>query len=312
MDLNLLFENWFEDYKITKTRLTKFARQHLLAVEADNATGHYDAIITATEPLLTTVENCLTDRLTKAGIEAGRVQAKDLFRETLPPKVRVLFSAVSVAYGDPSPDLTMCFPSGRTVFNARGSKDEDLNNHLNQLKNALTSRSAAVGAAHVTTITNLLTQWSALYTERWSADADTDMSVSGQLSALTALKIQLYKNVHTVAIYNLGNAEAARRMCPQGELFPSAPQSVPGACTIELTGGSGKWSGTGHASGAGIIRWYKRAAGSSVAFVDVGNGAVGEEITFDTQAAGSYEVKARGENEAGPGAESVVQTVVVT
>jgi hypothetical protein len=311
INMEELFDNWFEDAKITKTRLTIFTRQHLLAVEADNANGDYDDIIAATEPLLTTVENCLTDRSTKAAIEEGRVQAKDLFREQLPEKIRKLYAAVVVAYGDPSPDLTMCFPDGRTVFNRRGCKDEDLNNHLSQLKNALMARSATVGATHVTTITNLVTQWSALYEDRWQADADTDMSAAGQAAAVSALKVQLYKNVHTVAIFNLGNMEACHRLCPQSLLFPSAPLSPPGPCTVEVTGGVGQITCSGSAARASVIRWeYREVGGPS--FTELGTSAPDEEVVFDSLPVGNIEVRGRGENDAGIGDSSELVPVEVT
>jgi hypothetical protein len=311
IDLKKLFENWFADEKITKTRLTNFARQHLLAVEADNAGGDYDDIIAATEPLLTTVENCLTDRTTKAGIEKGRVQAKDLFRDTLAEKLRKLHAAVAVVYGDPSPDLTMCFPSGRKVFG--DCKDEDLGNNLEQLKNALTERSAAVGATHVTTITNLCTQWTALYTQRWEADASTDLSAAGQLAAVNALKEQLYKNVHTVAVFNLGNMEACGRLCPQHLLFPAGTASVPeGAQVTSLTGGAGEWTGTAEAVGATLMRWFTRPAGSSDDFVEAGTSEPAEEFTLTGVAGGSHEVKVQGENSAGVGPQSEVSVVGVS
>lgn len=313
LNLEKLFENWFDDPDITKTRLTNFARQHLLAVEADNASGDYDDIITATEPLLTTVENCLTDRTTKAGIEKGRVQAKDLFRAQLPEKVRKLYSAVVVAYGDPSPDLTMCFPSGRQVFNRRGSTDENLGNNLEQLKNALTERSATVGATHVTTITNLCTQWTALYTQRWEADASTDMSAAGQLAAVYALKEQLYKNVHTVAVFNLGNMEACGRLCPQHLLFPAGTASVPDAAQVtSLEGGVGQWSGTAEAVGATLMRWFTRPAGSSDDFVEAGTSEPAEEFTMTGVTAGAHEVKVQGENSAGVGSQSEVSVIGVS
>ena len=52
--------------------------------------------------------------------------------------------------------------------------------------------------------------------------------------------------------------------------------------------------------------------GSGAAFVEFGNGPADEEQSFDLVPPGSYDVKARGENEAGAGPESAVSVVVVT
>lgn len=311
INLESLFVNWFEGREITNTRLTIFARQHLLGVQAENGAGAYNDIIAATEPLLTTCENGLTDRNTKEGIEKGRVQSKELFRSQLSEKIRKLFSAVVVAYGDPSPDLTICFPSGRKVFAINGCKDEDLNNHLEQLKAALNERSATVGATHVTTITSLCTQWSALYVQRWLAGAATEQSVAAQETAFAALRTQLCKNVHTVAMHNIGNLEACRRLLPQSVLFPSQAQ-LPGACTITVETGIGQFSGSAQASGATIIHWFTRAAGTEGEWAEIGTSEPGAGAAFSGMSPGSYEVKAVGENEKGTGPESEVAIVEVT
>jgi hypothetical protein len=219
MNLEVLFENWFDDYLITRTRLALFARQHLEALRADNGSGAFTEIIGATEPLLAAVEARVTARETRVAVARGRVQSKQDFRRGLPARVRRLHAAVVGAFGEPSPDLTACFPLGRRVFGVHGARDEDLNNHLEQLERALTERSASVGAATVAAAGALCAEWLEVFARRQEAGAASGFSASERDAASGALRAQLCRNALTVALHYHGSREACGRFLPQWVLF---------------------------------------------------------------------------------------------
>ena len=98
--------------------------------------------------------------------------------------------------------------------------------------------------------------------------------------------------------------------CPV-HLLKNAQAQVPGTCSIVVSGGEGSITTTGHASGADLIQWYQRLVGTT-AWLELGNGPADEEVTFDTLPPGSYEVKAHGVNDEGPGADNAVGAVTVT
>ncbi len=134
--------------------LIAFATDHLQRLIANNPGALWNPRITATNTALLVVENCTTDDQSKLGLRKARKMAKDTFRKALPGNLAKIGGVVVGKYGDKSPELTECFPQGRTVFG--DCTDDAVENHLQTLIVALTAHQADLGAAVVADASGLL------------------------------------------------------------------------------------------------------------------------------------------------------------
>ena len=169
IDLRKIFTNWFKDPSISFSELLKYAARHLTRMVANNPGALLNTRITATTAALTAVEGGVTDVATKAAIQKSKTEIKQAFREALPENIRRIHAAVVAALGDPSPQLTECFPEGRQVFTR--CRDEELNNKLGQLVACITPLQPQVGATAVNNAAGLLSTWIGIYAAQDAAMA---------------------------------------------------------------------------------------------------------------------------------------------
>jgi hypothetical protein len=213
IDLRKIFTNWFKDPAISFSELLKFAARHLQRMVANNPGALLNARITATQTALSAVEAGVTDVATKAAIQKGKTETKDAFRKALPENIRKIHAAVVAAYGDPSADLTECFPEGRVVFTR--CRDEELNNKLGQLVACLTPRQAQIGAAAVNNAGGLLSTWIAIYAAQDVAMAQRGEMAESRDTAKANLQLQLYLNVLALAAAFPDQPDKCDLYCPQ-------------------------------------------------------------------------------------------------
>lgn len=226
MDLRKYFLNRFLDEKISFTELLKYAARHLARLVATNPGGFLDARIAATSAALAPVEACVTDVAVKDGLSKAKTQIKADFRAALPEKIRKIHAAVVAAYGDPSPELTECFPEGRSIFTT--CRDEQLDNKLGALVTAITPKQAQVGATAVTSATNLKTTWTSLYAAQDSAMGARSASAEQRDADKATLQRELFRNVLFIAFTYPGEVDKCDLYCPQQYLEnPDAPDEAP-------------------------------------------------------------------------------------
>lgn len=301
------------DVGITPSRLSAYTIKHRLQMDAENGDGRYDEALADVGPKHTTVEELFTDVLTKDAVKEGKVQLKEGFRATLAGKIRRLFNIIAGEYGDPSGDLTACFPQGRNVF--QRCKDEELDNKLGQLKNAITARAATLGVPRVEMITNLQVQWAEVYGERGEAGAAAGQSEGQKRAALLALAGALQRSLLTVAWHNIGNPAALLRLCPQPVLRAQSGPVLPAKAVIT----PGAFEANTMQVGLGLVsarakrfRLSRRLVGGEFALIATveadGNGQANYVDTVP--AFGSYEYEATAENDEGDGAASEVAGVL--
>jgi hypothetical protein len=188
--------------------------------------------ITATSMVLNTVESVTTDELSKVAMQKARTVAKASFRQALPGHIVKIHGAVLAAFGANGPEVLECFPLGRNVFTT--CKDEELNNRLGQLVAGITPHATAVGAAHVTATTGLGTTWTSLYGAQGQAKGAKSVSAEARDAALEALKVELFKNLLTIALNDPDTSERIELLCPQQDLETRASSVTPGPATLVL------------------------------------------------------------------------------
>jgi hypothetical protein len=301
----------FADPNLAFTRLLTFGARSLGRLSKNNPANVFDDIIAATTTALSNAESGVTDLGAKAAIKLAKTEVKDNFREALSPTIRRIQGSVTGVYGDPSPELTECFPQGRTVFHT--CKDEELNNKLGQLVACLANKTVE---ADIKTLAQAqLTNWNAIYTAQGEAKDDVEVTAESQDAKRAALALQLYKNVLTVALEYPGDFAKCDYYFPQQYLRrPSAP-TVPDQAVLTadpFDSGTRKAGLHGSANGAETIRFERRMQGendwSEIAVVAADEGSADYEDTLANN--GTFEYRAFGLRGTAEGEPSAVLVVV--
>ncbi len=128
---------------------------------------------------------------------------------------------LEVSCGVNSVPLLECFPHGREIFG--DCVDSALENHLQQLSACLTPRSAQVGVQHVNDLSGLLSTWIGLYASAASARGVRNNSADARRAASDALRLELFKNLLTLALSFPNQLDKAALYCPQHLLMDHPP-----------------------------------------------------------------------------------------
>ena len=160
-NLSRFLENPFDDDGIGIAKLIAFSTDCLQRMIANNPSGELSVRITAITSSLGQVTDCVTDDQTKLGVRKARKMAKDAFRKSIPDNVAKIIATVTAEYGQGSPEVTECVPSGRSVFS--DCQDDEVSGHLDTLINGVTAYQATLGAPLVTKATALKTAWVTVY-----------------------------------------------------------------------------------------------------------------------------------------------------
>lgn len=225
IDLHRFLQNPFDDPQISLGELLSFSSDHLARMIANNPGGVLTARITATTSSLTLVQNCATDDLTKKAIRKARKQVKDAFRKSLLEEIAKVNGAVVAKYGPNSPEVAECFPQGRTIFSS--CTDDALEQHMETLRNGVTAHQAGLGAALVTEVTGLLTEWQAVYSQSESSGGNATTSQEGKKMARENLQLMLFLNLLTFAEMFARQPEKLNLYMQQSLLEDSGGGNVP-------------------------------------------------------------------------------------
>ena len=230
-DLLIWFRNPFYDRHISLTQELDYAATQLdrfLSIPAPNAL--IQARITATLAALNGLEDVTTDELEKLGLQKTRTQSKRAFRIALPANVAKLYGAAIAVFGPHGVELVTLFPQGRDIFSH--CRDEQLNNHLDQLVASVTLLVGQLGQNAVTLATNLATTWDSLFHSQGTAK-DTKDATALELKALRkTLKDELYLNLLVLAQVFFLDEEKGAFFCPQQKLRNRATPLAAGPAEI--------------------------------------------------------------------------------
>jgi hypothetical protein len=191
-------ENPFDDPSISFDELIAFSTDHLQRMIANNPGALWNNRITATNTALLSVETCLTDDQTKLGLRKSRIQTKVTFRSNLPDKIAMINGVVVGKYGPNAPEVTECFPSGRSVFST--CTDDRVENHLQTLINGLTAHQADLGPEVAGDAGGLLSTWLAVYGASNSSTAQKTTAQDAKRNARLNLQLELFKNLLTIGL----------------------------------------------------------------------------------------------------------------
>lgn len=212
-DLVRYFKNPFSAIGISIDELVDYANEHLQRMVANNPGALLNTRINATTVALQAFDTTLTTEETKLAIQKGATLAKDTFREALPANIARVHAAVVAAFGLNSQILMECFPHGREVFG--DCNDSALENHLQQLLACLLPHVAQVGQMHIDNVSGLLSTWTGLFAAASTARSFNQGSAAARRDASAALRLELFKNLLTLALNFPNEEDKAALCCPQ-------------------------------------------------------------------------------------------------
>ena len=198
MDLHKYLTNPFNNPDISMDELVAFGTDHLARLIANDPAAVYAARIAATTTALTGVEGAFTDDKTKLALRKSRKQAKNHFRQALPPAIGKIYGAVTAQFGADGVPTTECFPKGRSKFIR--CTDGALAGELQTLINGVTDYQAQLGAGVVAAATALLTGWNAVYSTSETSTGNKSTTQTNKRAARAALQLELFKNLLTLAL----------------------------------------------------------------------------------------------------------------
>ncbi len=217
-DLHVFVTNPFDDPNISMNELIAFALDHQARLIANNPGAVFAERITATGAVLTAVESTHTDDETQLALRRAKVQLKEAFRNALPAAIGKIHGAVQSQFGDPSAEMTECFPQGLSAFSR--TTDGDLAEQLQVVINGVTKLQPPLAASVITDVTALLTGWNTAFSARQTATGGKSSSKDAKLLARAALQLELYKNLLTIGLNFPRQAQALDTYMQQSLLSP--------------------------------------------------------------------------------------------
>ena len=224
INFHRFFINPLDDRQISFTEILTYAAVSYQRMVANNPGGVLTTRINATAVALNGLESGVTDDLTKLAIQKAKTDAKVAFRASLPQVMAKIHGAVVGAFGPNAPQVIECFPLGRSIFTS--CRDEQLNNHLQQLVNCITPLQAQVGANAVGEAGAALSSWTLLYVAQQQAIGVKSQTAEARDAARATLRLELFKNLLTLALTFPNDSDKCDLYCPQ-HLLKNAPQPQP-------------------------------------------------------------------------------------
>jgi hypothetical protein len=190
------FENPFDDEKISLPELLSFSTDHLERMIANNPSNELDARITATTSALGLLQDHATDDNTSLGARKARKQVKDAFRKELPGKIAKIGAAVAGKFGPDAPEMTECFPQGRTPFGK--CTDDQVATHIQTLIDALGDYQPDL-AGPLADATALKTTWDSVYDDSETSGGAKTATQQDVKLARENLQLMLFLNLLKLA-----------------------------------------------------------------------------------------------------------------
>lgn len=223
IQLSRYFRIPFSDPAISLNELIAFATDNLQRLIANNPGAVFNNLINGTTTALATLSTCSTDDQTKLAIRKAAKLAKDTFRKALLENIRPVYGALLNKFNDPSPQMTTCFPLGRSIFQTE--TDDTLRNRLETLVNGLATLIPVMGSEAHGIASSLLSTWIGLYSASETASGTKTATQLEKNTARAILEKQLTINLLAVAQQHVGNEAMADTYFQQHLLEdPAAPE----------------------------------------------------------------------------------------
>ena len=224
------FQNPFYDKKLSLTQDSSYAAEQYRRIVASSPGPALQACVVSGTAALNAMENATTDTLEKLGLQKFRTRTKTAFRRALPINLARIYSAAVISFGPHGAELVTLFPQGREIFGT--CRDEQLNNHLEQLAASLVPYTEQVGQPALTLANGLVSTWDNLYHAQGDAKG-TKKLTDAELKALRkTLKDELYRTHLNLALEYFLDPDRGATFCPVELLQNRATPLEAGPATI--------------------------------------------------------------------------------
>ncbi len=257
--------NLFNSAQLSLENLVAYTTDHVQRLIARNGTGTFTEQITATVAALLALEDSSLDDNIQLGIRRGVKLAKDSFRAELSEAIRPIYGAVLAAFNEPSEEMRMVFPKGRSIFSR--TRDDRIQTHLNTMVAGVTELAADLDPAIVTRATELRDQWVSIYTASEEATGVKTLTEEEQRNARSALAKQLYLNLAHIMTVIPDQPELLGRYMQQHLLDGRRTSTPPGTVGSTGSGSSSLSSSMATSSSIGSSSAISSSVGSSSSFV---------------------------------------------
>jgi hypothetical protein len=116
IDLNRMFENWFQDPEIIPTRKLAFADDLRDRLAANNDGGDFDVVLPQLDVAITTAGGATSSEAVALAVRKAGVQAKVILLEEIKTLISRRSGRISDNFGKKSTIYTEFFPSGVTAY----------------------------------------------------------------------------------------------------------------------------------------------------------------------------------------------------
>lgn len=212
INLNRLFQNWFDDPEISVSELLSFAGDTRGRVAAHNSSGAFDILLPELDTNLGAAGGATGDEATQLAVRKAAVAAKRTLLEQIKGLISRRAGRVSDTFGKGSPQYLEFFPQGITPY--REMNETDVAGKLAVL----------IAAAHKydptmeTEFKAQLTSWTSAQKAAGDQIASTSAADVTQDQALAALRITLMKIIFTAALTFVGQENMGPALFDQSRL----------------------------------------------------------------------------------------------
>ena len=223
IDLNRLFENWFQNPEITPARKLSFADDLRDRLAANNAGGVFNVILPQLDAALTAAGGAASSEAVAIAVRKAGVQAKVTLLEEIKTLISRRSGRISDGFGKKSAVYTEFFPNGVTAY--REMIEGGVDAHLDILIAAGKKHDPAMEAEFKA----LKASWAAAKQAAGDQIATASAAGGGQDAAIATLNEVLMKVVFTAALAFAGDTKMGPLLFDQSRLYPagSSGSAVP-------------------------------------------------------------------------------------
>lgn len=235
LNLRTYFKVIFDDEKLSDDNLRRFTEDHLGRLAANNDTGAYTVMLTATQGAHDAYFGAIADEDTRAAVRKSLTAAMNAVFEDFKVQVRRREGRVRDAFGPATPAYLEFFPRGLNEYGeATLSTVETL---MTRLVDAARRHLADLGQPFLDQFTALKSNFSVARQAQVQKKGEVSEGKTGTAGARDALELQLMDNLLVLAREFKGRPEEGMRFFDQslirrgggsGEPSP-APAPAPGA-----------------------------------------------------------------------------------
>ena len=216
-DLSELFEDFFNDLKITNDRMVTYAEDQETRLTDNNPANVYDDIIADTNTKAVALKDILVSRTSDTNTRIGSTTSKDEAKKDLIDYISRKEGLVKSTFGKGSAQYKEFFPQGLTGI--RKATEEQFDTMTRVITEKAEKYETQLGSTFKSEVTALFNTWHTAYTTQNEDSVSADNAGTEEAEEATTLRLQLTKNALFIAYNNVGDPEAFDTYFDMNKLF---------------------------------------------------------------------------------------------